>query len=320
MSETGGRRKTHKARGKSGPAYSPSAPQLAPSVEVLFRTTNRSVLSQYELQSGDRIVTSRIIYKPGIFASARISFHGTRWNLHQESEITKIVAFPQKHQICQWEEDLNSDWSSQDARPDPEPSSFFMPAGDYDFSQEHFDELQEEFIQYLITTETLTVEYNPIFKLDRKFDEAEDNFSNRCLEKAREEFNQEMHQMEDTLQRLSDRLKQRLDREVREGKDPGEVSRYSTEFDIQEEIVAHDAKKTLEDIRKEMQELDQLRESKMKEFVRRLESVAGERETETFRLNRPSVNVLQFRLVWLPYQEYILQEEDSRRVEMIQAF
>ena len=322
MNETSGRRKVHKARQASAPVYSSTLPELSDQVDVLFRASNQHILNQHEAKWGDKIVTSQVIYKPAILASARTTLQGTRWNLHHESDITRIVAFPMKHQICQWDEDLKSNWSSQDARSDPEPSSFFAQTADYDFSPEHFDELKEEFLQHLIATQILKVEYNPVFKLDRKIAEPEDSFANRCMEKAREHFKSERHQLEDTLRRLSDRLKQRLEREVRDKKDPSEFSgsRHSTDFDIQEEIEAHDVKKTMADIRKEMEEVEQLRAVKLKEFEERLASVAGQRETETFRLNRGGVNIRQFRLIWLPYREYILQDDDARRAELVQAF
>ena len=322
MSETSGRRRVHKARRNPTPAYSSTVPSLSTELDVLYRIGHPEALNEYESKRADRIVTSQTIYKPAILASARITFVGTRWSLHHESDITKIVSFPIKRQICQWDEDLSFNWSSQEGRSDPEPSSLFVSASDYDFSTEHFEELQEDFLQYLLATETFKVEYNPVFKLHRKLDEAQENFANRCMDRAREELTQEMNQLEDTMQRLSDRLKQRLEREVRENTDAAELSsaRHSSEFDIQEEIEAHDSKRTMEDIRKEMQELDQVRALKMKEFEERLESVAQQREAEVFRLNRSNAHILQFRLIWLPYREYIIQDEHERRVEMVRAF
>jgi len=323
MTEMSGGPKVHRARKTPTIVYSTSPPALSAGIDAAYHALDRSLLEQFEEAWKDRIVTSQILYKPGILAAARTNIQGTRWNLHHERDITKIVSFPPKHQMCLWEENLNAGWNFHDSRTDPEPSSFFVSDAAYDFSPEHFEELREDFIQHLSSTETLTVEYNPYFKLDRKMDESAESFSTRCMDKAREDFNQEMHQMEDTLQRLQDRLIQKLDREAREiGADASTMNfkRRSGEMDVQEEIDAHDSMTNMEDIKKEMNVLSNLREIKMKEFEENLVRIAKERETEMFRMNRSQIHLLQFGLIWLPYMEYVIQEEDSRRLDLVQSF
>jgi|GEM_PF-4370465 len=323
MTELSGGKKSHRARGTPAAVYLSSPPSITAGIEVVYHARKPDALKQFEKACGEQIVTKHVLYKPGILAIARTNFQGTRWNLHQERDITKVVPFPPKRQVCRWEENLNAAWSFHDSRTDPELSSLFVPDNAYDFSAEHFEELREDFLQHLVSTETMKIEYNPIFKLDRKFDESLESFANRCLEKAREDFNQEMRQLEDTLRRLEDRLKQKMDREVREiGTDSSQrdSTRRPGELHVQEEIEAHDSKTSMEEIRKEMTALDHLREEKMKEFEERVVTVANERETETFRMNRSQIRVLQFNLIWLPYTEYVIQENDFRRMEVVQAF
>src|SRR5262249_39808796 len=206
MTETSGGKKVHKSRKTPTIIYSSTAPAIPSSVDVSFHAIDKSLLEGFEQTHKERIVTSQILYKPGILASARINFSGTRWNLRFEREITKVILFPSKHQYCKWEENLNPEWKSHDLRPDPEAMSLFFVDGTYDFSSGNFESLQEDFIQFLLSNETVKVEYHPIFKLDRKWDESEESFSNRCMEKAQENSNHEMHQLEETLQRQQDRL------------------------------------------------------------------------------------------------------------------
>jgi hypothetical protein len=319
MTEMSGGKKIHRARKTPTIIYSSSPPTVPSSIEISFHAIDRSLLEPFERSRKDVIVTSQILYKPGILASARINFSGTRWNLRFEKEITKVILFPSKHQLCAWDENLNPDWEYHDSRQDPEPSSLFFVDGTYDFSSENFESLQEDFIQFLLSNETLKVEYNPFFKLDRKVDESEESFATRCMEKARENFDPEMHQLEETLQRQEDRLKQKLEKEVREMADDDD-SRRSREMDVQDEIEAHDSKTTIEDIKKEMGGFNELREIKMKEFQENLTLVAQERETETFRMNQSQIHVLRFGLIWLPYVEFVIQEVDSRRLELVQSF
>jgi hypothetical protein len=323
MTETSGGKKVHRARKTPTIVYSSLPPTIPSSIEISYHAINRSLVQPYEQSLKDVIVTSQILYKPGILASARINFSGTRWNLRYEKETTKVILFPSKHQLCVWEENLNPDWEYHDSRQDPEPMSMFFVEGAYDFSLENFESLQEDFIQYLLSNETLKVEYNPSFKLDRKVDESEESFSNRCMEQARENFDPEMHQLEETLQRQQDRLKQKLEKEVREmGEDLAtlENSRRSGGHDVQEEIDVHDSKATIEDIRKEMSGFNELRETKMKEFQENLTKVAQERETEIFKMHQSQIHLLRFGLIWLPYVEFVIQEEDSRRLELVQSF
>lgn len=323
MTDMKGGQNVHRARKIPATVYSSLPPLISSGIDAAYHALDRSLLIPFEQIWKQQIVTSQILYKPGIIAGARINFQGTRWNLRHERDITKVISFPSKHQNCRWEDNLSPDWSFHNSRSDPEPSSLFVANGTYDFSLEHFEEFREDFIQYLVSSETLKVEYNPFFRLDRKMDESAESFSNRCMEKAREDLNQDMHQLEDTLQRQHDRLKQKLEREVRDiGTSPSQVNstRRSGELDVQEEIEAHDSKATMENIKKEMNELSRVREAKLKEFEENLAGLANERETEIFRMNRGQIHVLQFGLIWLPYFEYVIQEEDSRRLELVKSF
>lgn len=307
MAETKGGQSVHKARKTPTKIYPSSPPKIPDSIEFLYHSINPDRADQSEADFQDRIVTQQIIYKPAILAGARVNFSGNRWQIHSEKDIWKIVSFPSKHQICDWNENLNPQWNPHDSGAMPEPDSFFVYDNSYDFSTERFEELQEEFFQHLLSNVVLEIEYNPFFKMDRKLDESPETFLGRCMERAHGEFQKEVHNLTDTLQRLQDRLKQKLEREESNRND-------------EEEIKAHDAKNTIEHIKKEMESLEKMRKAKLSEFEENLAGLAKEREKDILRINRSHIALLRFALIWLPYTEYVIQEETSRRLALIPSF
>jgi hypothetical protein len=144
-----------------------------------------------------------------------------------------------------------------------------------------------------------------------------------------------MKVLEETILRQEERLKERLDREVRQlGSDPAELqpaargeSRASASAgapisreQAQQEMGMKESIFTIEDLRKQISELHLQREVKIKEFDESLHKLAREREKDILRLNRANVEVLRFSLVWLPFTEFVIQEEEGRRFELVRSF
>jgi hypothetical protein len=315
MAETKGGQSIHKARKTPTKIHPSSPPKMPPSIEFLYHSINPHRADQWKTNFQDRIVTAQILYKPAILAGARVNFSGNRWQIHSEKDIWKIVSFPSKHQICDWSENLDPQWNPHDSGATPEPDSFFLYDSSYDFSIERFEELQEEFLQHLLSNVVLEIEYNPVFKMDRKLDESPETFQSRCMERAHGESQKEVHNLTDTLQRLKDRLKQRLERVQVIDKDLEDTNR-----NIQEEIEAHDSKTAIEHIKKEMENLEKVRKAKLSEFEENLAGIAKEREIDILRIKRNHCALLRFALIWLPYTEYVIQEEHSRRLELVPSF
>ncbi|MCI0414761.1 hypothetical protein L0222_18445 [bacterium] len=304
MAEIKGGGSVYKARKTPTKIYPSSPPKTPDGIEFLYHTINRERADQVEAAFQDRIVTTQILYKPAILAGARVNFSGNRWQIHSERDLWKIVPFPSKHQVCDWNENLNPNWNPHDSGTTAEPDSFFIYDNSYDFSADRFEELQEEFLQHLLSSVVLEIEYNPYFKMDRKIDESADAFLGRCMERARAEFEKEVHNLTETLHRLKDRLQQRLEREET----------------FQDEIEAHDSKTTIEDIKREMEDLEKQTQAKLSEFEENLAGIAKESERDILRINRSHTSLLRFALIWLPYIEYVIQEKDSRRLELVPSF
>jgi hypothetical protein len=315
MPETKGGQSVHKARKTPTIIHPSSPPKIPAGTEFLYHAINPDKADQSEAEFQDRIVTTQILYKPAILAGARVNFSGNRWQIHSEKDIWKIVSFPSKHQMCDWNENLNPQWNPHNPGAMPEPDAFFLYDDSYDFSAQRFEELKEEFLQHLLTNVVLEIEYNPLFKMDRKFDESPETFLSRCMERAHAEFQKEVHTLTDTLQRLQDRLKQKLERVQVIGNDLEDMNR-----NVQEEIEAHDSKATAEHIKKEMESLEKMRKAKLLEFEENLVVLAKEREKDILRINRNHIVLLRFALLWLPYTEYVIQDENSRRVELVPSF
>ena len=309
MTDRNGGPASYKARKTPTKIY-PSMPATLPaSIEVLYHSIDEEILSRNRQEFGDSLVTSQILYKPAILCSARINFQGNRWRLHFEKDILKIVAFPAKHQSCDWDANLSPGLKHYAFRTDPLPDSYYDYDSSFDFSRERRDELQDEFIKHLVSTVVLSIEYNPHLKLERKLDESEESFLARCMESARAEFAKESHNLEETLYRLNDRLKQRLEKEQR-----------SMEDETQQEPEKHDSAVRIQELKHEMAKLNQSRETKRNELEGTVSAIAKEREKDVLRLNRSNVSVLRFALIWLPYTEYVIQEQDSRRLQLVPSF
>ncbi len=266
----------YKARKTPTTIYPSSPPKVPDSIEVLYHSIDPDVLEKATAGFREKIVTNQILYKPAIVADARINFHGNRWQIHFEKEISRIISFPTKHQFCEWDTNLDPEWNHHhDSRGMPEPESFFVHDSAHEFSSERFDELQEDFRRHLISTVVLAVEYNPQFKLERKLDESSESFMSRCMERARADFDNESHNVQETLHRLQDRLKQRLEREER-----GANSQQQAESE------RHDSNANIGDIKKEMEALQILRKVRMNELEENLVTIAKERETDVLRIGR----------------------------------
>jgi hypothetical protein len=304
-----GGRGGYKARKTPTVLYPSAPPKLPPDFEVLYHSVKGEVLENTEAEFEDLIVTSQILYKPALLAIARVNFHGNRWSIHWEKDLSRIISLPSKHQYCDWETNIHPDWIPQNLRSDPEENCLFFHDGTYDFSPERFQELQEDFRNHLLSTIVLRVDYNPLFKMDRKLDETAESFHGRCMERARDELNKESQTLEDTLYRLEDRLKQRLERELRE-----------IDSEQQEEGQRHDSNRAIGDLKKEMEKLDHLRKSKRHELEEHVSMLAAERETDTLRINQGNLNIVRFALIWLPFTEYVIQEKDARRLLLVRSF
>lgn len=307
-------------------------PRIESSIDVIYQAIDDSILERWTESRQNSIVTGQTFYKPGLLSVARVTFETSRWDLYHEREVVRVIPFPAMSKMADWEQNLIPAWQHSMTRMNPEPECFYMYDGAYDFSPSRFETLQEDFISHLITNEVLKLQFNPHLKLYRKVDEPEEVFFSRCLEKIRAGREQEMKTLEDTLQRQKDRLKEKMEREVREvGADALEIesarsitpkngkknkvsSAHTEQMDIRESI------ETIGDINKELAALDEGREVKREEFEASLMQQASEVEDDMMRLNRGDIRILRFSLIWLPYTEFVLQEQEQRRMELIQCF
>jgi hypothetical protein len=323
-----------KARRTPTSVYPAQPPEIPGSLEVSYHAINNVLLDSSISEFKDRIVTSQILYKPALLASARIVFEGTRWEIYHERDVTRIIPFPNDAQMADWDKVLLNGWENAQSRPSAEGICFYEADGSHDFSQERIDALQEEFKQYLVTTETFELVYNPHLKLCKKLDETDEQFFQRCLDQVRIEYDQEKRTLEETILRQEERFKEKLEREVRQhGENPlenqpsappvrGRQKRVNKQATIshQEEIDVQGSRVNREDIQRQLSELQIAKAAKLTEFEEGLTALARQRQKDLFRLNSSNVRILRFSLVWLPFTELIIQDQDQRRVEQIKSF
>lgn len=312
--------KARKTPSSPHPATPPTVPL---NIETLYYSVDQDLLSRTTDGFHQNLVTSQILYKPGLLAAARVIFEGTRWKLYHERDSIRVINFPHVSEFPDWDQNQVPNWDNSHCRSNAEGVSFYVVDPSFDFSAKRFDELQEEFMRYLISNEILELDYNPNLKIHRKMDEEQGQFYTRCVEKLRESYSQEYQTLLDTLERQENRLKEKLEREVREhgnalssGNDEptGGLDMNQREMDAQATIV------DMEDIRRELAEIQKSRELKLKEFEDNLDTLAHQVEKDILRLNHSNIKILRFALVWLPYTECVIQENDNRRIDVIKSF
>jgi hypothetical protein len=330
---------SYRSRKASSRQYPSAPPKIPPTIESLFLAPDQSILEGVTSPFQEKIVTSQILYKPGLFAVSRITFEGTRWKIHHERDVTRVIPYPAAGHMADWENTLLEKLDPASVSGSAEPNCFFLVEENHDFSPSHFQAMQEQFIDHLTTNETLALIFNPHLKMYRKLDETEEYFTNRCLERVREENDQERKQVLETILRQEERLKEKLEREYREhglsnksdmqtAKENEASARLEAQAtgktatleEIQAEIDAQQSFLQMEDIQRELLTMQKQKEEKLQEFEENLLGLAKQREKDIVRVNRGNVRILRFGILWLPFTEFIIQEENRRRIELIQSF
>jgi hypothetical protein len=328
-----GRFKSRKAGSRASTTV---PPKIHTSIETMYFAVNQDLLEKKAAPFQDQIVTSQVLYKPGLALIARVTFEGTRWEIFHERDVTRVVPFPAAGQMVDWEKNLVDKLDPSITRPSPEPNSSFDVEANQDFSPAHIQSIQEQYVEYLTTNETLELVFNPPLRLHCKLDENEDIFFNRCLDRLREENEQERKQLEETILRQEERLKEKLDREYREhGVNPSSVTenKPSATLDaqagvqsatslaeVQAALDVQDSVQNVGEIQRELAVIQKQKEDKLREFEENLITLAKQREKDIVRVNRGNVKMLRFLVLWLPFTEFIIQEDSSRRIELLQSF
>jgi hypothetical protein len=329
----------YKSRKTAGRHYPAAPPKIAGNIESLFLATDQSILEKVSSPFQDRIVTSQILYKPGLFALGRVTFEGTRWEIFHERDVIRVIPFPAAGHMADWENSLIKKWDPASVSSSAEPNGFFLFEDNHDFSPAHVQSLQEQFIDYLTTNETLELVFNPHLRLYRKLDETEESFFNRCMESVREENDQERRQLLETILRHEERLKEKLEREYREhglsnqtdmqtAKESEASARLEAQAsgktatieELQAEMDVQQSFSHMAEIQRELATIQKQKEEKLHEFEENLVALAKQREKDIVRVNRGNVRALRFAVLWLPFTEFIIQEENRRRIELIQSF
>jgi hypothetical protein len=321
---------------KTAREYPTTPPKIPTSIETLYLAVNQDLLEKAASAFQDQIVTSQIIYKPGIFAIGRVTFEGTRWEIFHERDVPRVTRFPAAGHMADWENNLVKKMDPSKTRPSSEPNSSFDVDPNHNFSPENIQSIQEQFIEHLTTNETLELAFNPHLRLYCKLDENEEMFFNRCLDRLREENEQERRQLQDSILRQEERLKERLEKEYREhGINPATVAQNESTAvvdvqpnvqsatslaEVQAALDVQDSMAHMGEVQREIAAIQKVKEEKLQEFEENLITLAKQREKDIVRVNRGNAKLLRFAVLWLPFTEFIVQEDSQRRIELIQSF
>ncbi len=328
-----GRFKSRKAASREN---SGAAPKIHTSIETIYLAVDQNLLEKTAAPFQEQIVTSQILYKPGILSIARVTFEGTRWEIFHERDVPRVIPFPPAGQMADWEKDLVEKVDLSKTRPSAEPNCSFEVDANQDFSPAHIQSIQEQFVEYLTTNETLELAFNPHLRIYRKLEENEEMFFNRCLDSLHEEHEQERRQLVETILRQEERLKERLEREYREhGVNPSSVSQTDSSAakdaqtgvqsatslaEVQAALDVQDSVVHMGQIQRELVAIQKEKEDKLREFEENLVALAKQREKDIVRVNRGNVKMLRFAVLWLPFTEFIIQEDSGRRIELLKSF
>jgi hypothetical protein len=316
-----------RARRTPNSSYPPSPPSIASSIDSVYYALSQESVDRALQNAGDRLVTSQIVYQHGLLAFARVIFEGTRWAIYHEREVLKVLEFPG----IDWEEPVMEKWDNARMRTAPEGVCFYNYDPAFNFTQETLDLLQEEYVSYLMSHEVLELYYHPVLRIYRKLDESDEHFYDRCLEQLRKNHEQELRKLEETIQWQQERLKEKLDRLIREhgpdamtmlpseeaanGADPPPASGSL----MPPESV--DSLYQVRESRAELAKLQMLKSQKLKEVDEGLVLLSRQQEKDLIRVNRGQIRILRFAFVWLPYTELVLQDESGdRRMELVRSF
>jgi len=317
-----------RARRTPNSSYSPNPPTIPSSIDSVYYVVNQEIVDRALLEFSDQIVTSQIVYKLGLLASARVVFEGTRWAIYHEREVAKVLEFPN----IDWEKPVLQKWDNARSRTAPEGICFYSFDQSFNFTQETLDLLQEEYVGYLMTHEVLELYYNPVLRIYRKLDESDEHFFNRCLEQLRKNYEQDLRKLEETIQWQQERLKEKLDRLIREHGPDAVNLLPSTEEEAAAATVSAsgvsrlhpdsvDSVVQIQESRSELAKLQMLKSQKLKEVDEGLVVLSRQQEKDLIRVNRGQVRILRFAFVWLPHTELVMQDQSgARRMELIRSF
>lgn len=307
----------------------PSTPPTIPSeVDSTYYAVDPSKVDAAIVRVENKLVTSQIVYRIGLLAHARVVFEGTRWAVYHERDVVRLLEFPE----IDWEKTLVQKWDSVNSRSAAEGVCFYDHEPGLKFTQEYLETLQEDFVQFLMSREVLELYYNPVLRLYRKLDESDEHFFDRCLETLRQDYEQELRKLEETINWQEERLKEKLDRHIREHGREAVTLRPTPEEAaaagaggatalVGDTPEAADSGVAIDEIRTELAKLQTLKSQKIKELDEKLVMLSRQQEKDLIRVNRGQIRILRFAFIWLPYTELVIQDDDgTRRMELIRSF
>jgi hypothetical protein len=170
-----------------------------------------------------------LVYRPGLFYQAEVSYHSLRYGLDTSRRVAALVAGLEGARI-DWEACAHEplDPARLDAAPLPEARFLALPG--WLASARSLSGLQKDFIDWVYRSAALRLWANPTLKLYSEADESQPSFRRKCDEAARAGLKTEIEKITAGFAGKLTLLERKLERqELKVKKNEDEVSRRRME-------------------------------------------------------------------------------------------
>ncbi|MCP4415903.1 MAG: DUF87 domain-containing protein [Chloroflexi bacterium] len=333
-----GNRQSAIANELPGEAAKPAVPGR---VEEYFLPQNLT-LSEAVKQDGRSLPSNAkpagILYQPVLVAQAEIHFNNRRYNLDHEVWQTAVVPEPDRRGVVRWQDYEASaiDPRKLDRAP-AQDARFQVLEAPLDDSK-NFTALKKDFADWIYHNLEVVVKANETLKIYGGPNISEKAFVKACADAAQKKSDIESKKIAAQYERKIDALEVKLKREERELVD--DEAEYSQRK--QEEAVTHaetlfslfskrrrsvsssmtkrrmtakakadieESKDQIEDLQKDIIELEQEAEDALIEIKEKWEDVAQETDMLQVTPTKSSINLSLFGVAWLP--QHIVQTDDA---------
>ncbi|HUP66204.1 MAG TPA: hypothetical protein VM557_13080 [Thermoanaerobaculia bacterium] len=156
-------------------------------------------------------------YRPHILAEAAITFDAPRHGVHETLTRTLLAPIDLQTGLPRWADAVTADSDQFDLRVTPDSGRDSINPRDPSAIHAASAEGENLLRQMLAETERLSVFHNAAFGLFSEPGERREDFIRRCLERAERSLENESERLEKTFRRRIDQMRERAEREQREG-------------------------------------------------------------------------------------------------------
>ncbi|MBN1305388.1 MAG: hypothetical protein JXA13_13200 [Anaerolineales bacterium] len=316
-------------------AESATPPALPPDIKVLYIPVRGSAPSG-----------SSLIYQPGLFGAARITFSDTKNNINENREITHLTPITDNVIPVSWGEAQSCEIPANDLEKSSQGRALFSNLPSAAGQNKNYIKWNKEYATWLYGSETLQVYKSPSLKIISNPGEEKRDFRIRLQQVAREQRDEITETLRDKyankLATLQER-KRRAEQLVEKQKEQAKKAKLDTALNVSSTLLgaftgrkvlsqsniskaksamkgftkaadeSQDVKRaeeTVEAIEQQIVELNAEFEGDIAELEAKTEPLTEELETVELKPRKSDINILLVSLAWVPYW----QDKNGERI------